>query len=514
MRRAARHGLDPDLPTQPRPDADPSAHDLPTGSIPVTLAPGTGRLIGLLVAAAFVVILNETIMSVALPRLMAEFSVTAATAQWLSTGFMLTMAVVIPFTGWVMNRFTVRQVFVFAMSTFVVGTAVAGLAPWFSVLLLGRVVQAVGTAIMMPLLMTTVLNVVPVARRGRIMGIISIVIAVAPATGPTVGGVILEHLSWRWMFGTVFPIAVAALATGALWVRNVTEPRPVRLDGFSGVLCALGFGGMIFGLSSIGESAAGHAPIAPWIPILAGAMFLALFAVRQVRLKDGALLDLRTLTRPTYATALACMLVTMMALFGVIILLPMYFQQVLGWTTQQSGLALLPGGAAMAVLGYVVGNLYDRVGPRPLLIPGSVLAAGALWGFTFLSPDTTAPLVVGLHIVMSIGLSLMFSPLMTTALSALPRRLYAHGSALVSTLQQVAAAAGTALFITLLTVGTASSAAHGADQVAATMDGVHLALLAGACVFSLNLVAVWFVRRSSGEVEDARQAAEAPASGH
>ena len=140
---------------QPGTDAQSSAHSLPTGPVPVTLAPGTGRLIGLLVSAAFVVILNETIMSVALPRLMAEFSVSAATAQWLSTGFMLTMAVVIPFTGWVMNRFTVRQVFVFAMSTFTIGTVVAGLAPLFSVLLAGRVVQAVGTAIMMPCLLYT-----------------------------------------------------------------------------------------------------------------------------------------------------------------------------------------------------------------------------------------------------------------------------------------------------------------------------------------------------------------------
>ena len=482
---------------------DTNAHSLPTGPVPVALAPGTGRLIGLLVSAAFVVILNETIMSVALPRLMAEFSVSAATAQWLSTGFMLTMAVVIPFTGWVMNRFTVRQVFVFAMSTFTIGTVVAGLAPLFSVLLAGRVVQAVGTAIMMPLLMTTVLNVVPVSRRGRVMGIISIVIAVAPAAGPTVGGVILEHLTWRWMFGAVFPIALAALVAGALWVRNVTEPEKIRLDGFSGVLCALGFGGLIFGLSSIGEAAGGHAPVAPWIPLAAGAVFLAFFAYRQVRLGDDALLDLRTLARPTYATALCCMLVTMMSLFGVIILLPMYFQQVLRWTTQESGLALLPGGVAMGVLGYVVGNLYDRVGPRPLLIPGSLLAAGALWGYTFLSPQSTAAFVITLHIVMSVGLSMMFSPLMTTALSSLPRRLYAHGSALLSTLPQGAAAAGTALFITLLTVGTAGSASHGSDQVAASMDGVHLALLAGACVFSLNVVAVWFVKRSSNEAADA-----------
>ena len=474
----------PDLDAQPRADVAVRPDD-------DALAPGTGRLIALLVSAAFVVILNETIMSVALPRLMAEFTVTAATAQWLTTGFMLTMAVVIPFTGWLLNRMSLRAVFILAMGTFTAGTAIAGLAPTFGLLLTGRVVQAVGTAIMMPLLMTTVLNVVPLSRRGRVMGLISIVISVAPASGPAVGGVILEHLSWRWLFFTVLPIAVLALAAGAAWVRNVTEPRPVRLD----VLSAVGFASLIFGLSSIGEAAAGNAAMPPWIPVAVGVLALALFAVRQLRLKDDALLDLRTLSRPTFTVALAVMLTSMLALFGTIVLLPIYLQEVLGWTTQQSGLALLPGGVVMALLGYVVGHLYDRVGARPLIVPGAVLGAAGLWGYTFLSEDSSAFMVVGLHVMISTGLSMLFSPLMTTALSALPRSLYAHGSALMSTLQQVAGAAGTALFITLLTVGTASSVAGGLGEVASLMDGVHLAFLSGALVFTVNVVAVWFVKR-------------------
>ncbi|MBB4736426.1 DHA2 family lincomycin resistance protein-like MFS transporter [Micrococcus cohnii] len=477
------------------------------------LPPGAGRLIGLLVSAAFVVILNETIMSVAISRLMDQFAVSAATAQWLSTGFMLTMAVVIPFTGWLLNSLRLRTVFILAMSTFTLGTAIAALAPVFGVLVAGRVVQAVGTAIMMPLLMTTVLNVVPAARRGRVMGLVSIVIAVAPAAGPTVGGVILEHLSWRWMFGVVLPIALIALGAGVLWVRNVTEPRPVPLDALSGVFSAIGFAGLIYGLSSIGEAAGDTAPVSPWIPLTVGVLALAVFTRRQLRLRDAALLDLRVLARPTYTIALATMLLAMLSLFGTIILLPMYFQQVLGWSTQQAGLALLPGGLVMAVLGYAVGNVYDRVGPRPLLVPGSVLGAAGMWGYTFLNEDSSAALVIALHITLTTGLSMMFSPLMTTALSALPRSLYAHGSALMSTLQQVAGAAGTALFITLLTVGAATALGDGAgvggtgeggapaaETVrSATMSGVHLAMLSGACLFTLTLVAVWFVRRPQGE---------------
>ena len=465
---------------------------------------GTGRLLSLLVAAAFVVILNETIMSVALPTLMQEFAVTAATAQWLTTGFMLTMAVVIPFTGWLLTRLPLRAVFVLAMSTFLAGTVMAGLAPVFGVLIAGRVVQAVGTALMMPLLMTTVMNVVPVTRRGATMGVISVVISVAPATGPTVGGVILEHLTWRWMFGTVAPIALAALVAGSVWVRDVTERRRVPLDVVSGLLSAAGFASLVFGLSSIGEAAAGHAPLPPMLPIAAGVVVLSAFAARQLRLGDAALLDLRVLARPGYAVPLGVLLVGMMALFGTLILLPLYLQSVLGWDAQATGLALLPGGLVMASVAYVTGRAYDRVGPRPLVRPGAVLAAAGLWGYALLlGPTTTAGLVTALHITLSAGLGLLFGPLMTTALGALDRPQYPHGSALLSTLQQVAAATGTAVFITVLTVGTAAGLAAGAGQMEATLRGVHTAFLTGAVVHLVSLVGAFRVRRPAPAPETA-----------
>lgn len=463
------------------------------------LPAATIRLIALLVAAAFVVILNETIMSVALPDLMVEFAVTAATAQWLTTAFMLTMAVVIPFTGWLLIRLPLRLVFVIAMTTFAVGTLVASLAPVFPMLVAGRVVQAVGTAIMMPLLMTTVLNVVPADRRGRTMGVISIVIAVAPAIGPTVGGVVLDALSWRWMFWSVLPIAVLTLVAGGALIRNVTANRKVPLDVFSGVLSALGFAGLIYGLSSIGEAAMGNALISPWVPVAVGVVALAVFVWRQLALKDGALLDVRAFASPTFTVSLVLMLIAMMSLFGVLILLPIYMQQVLGSTTLEAGLALLPGGLVMGVLGWFVGRLYDRVGPRPLIIPGSLLASAGLWGMTTLGADSSLGRIVAFHVTLTVGLALLFSPLMTSALGSLPPHLYSHGSALLTTLQQVAAAAGTALFITVMTLGQVAGAESG-DAIAAQMNGVHNALIAGACISLITVIGVWFLR-NTGQTE-------------
>lgn len=465
------------------------------------LPAATTRLIALLVAAAFVVILNETIMSVALPELMGEFAVTAATAQWLTTAFMLTMAVVIPFTGYLLVRLPLKTVFVVAMVTFTAGTLLASLAPVFPVLVAGRVVQAVGTAIMIPLLMTTVLNVVPADRRGRTMGVISIVIAVAPAIGPTVGGLVLDVLSWRWMFWLVLPIGVAALAAGAAWIRNVTEPRPIPLDVFSGVLSAVGFAGLIYGLSSIGEAASGNAAISPWVPIGVGLVALVVFVWRQLGLRDFALLDVRAFTFPTFTVSLVLMLISMMSLFGTLILLPLYMQQVLGTSTLNSGLVLLPGGLIMGVLGWFVGRMFDRIGPRPLIIPGSILAAAGLWGmFTTFSAESSLVMVVLWHIVLSVGLAFLFSPLMTSALGSLPPHLYSHGSALLNTLQQVAAAAGTALFITVMTLGIVSGAEAGENDVAAQMTGVHNALLLGAVISLITAIGVFFVR-NSGQTE-------------
>lgn len=455
------------------------------------------RVIGLLLVAAFVVILNETIMGVALPRIMEELSISAATGQWLSTAFMLTMAVVAPTTGYILQRFRLRSVFATAMSLFTVGTLIGGLSSSFAPLLLGRVVQASGTAIMMPLLMTTVLTIVPAASRGRIMGAISIVISVAPALGPTVSGLILQVLPWQWLFLSVLPIAAIALVLGLIWLRNITETRPGHLDILSVALSALAFGGIIYGLSSFGEAANGEQPVSPFVPLALGAVALALFIWRQLALIPAgrALLDLRAFARPVFRLNLTVIVIVMFALFGTIILLPIYLQTVLGLSTLQTGLMLLPGGIVMGVMAPFVGRAFDRVGARPLVIPGSIIAAAALWGMASLNEGSAPIMVIAVHIVLNIGLALMFTPLMTSALGSLPNELYSHGSAIFGTVQQLAAAAGTAIFITVMSLRTAGALADGAAPLAATEFGIQAAFLTGAIVASVTVLVTLFIRK-------------------
>ncbi|WP_461171093.1 MDR family MFS transporter [Arthrobacter sp. Z1-15] len=462
------------------------------------LPQGAPLVIGLLVVAAFVVILNETIMSVALPSLMADLGISTATAQWLTTGFLLTMAVVIPATGFILQRFTTRQVFATAMTLFSIGTAVAAIAPGFGILLLGRVIQGSGTAIMMPLLMTTVLNLVPASRRGQLMGVISIVIAVAPAIGPTVSGLILSVLSWRWMFIIVLPIALVALALGLWKITNVTTPRKTPFDVLSIVLSTLAFGGLIYGLSSLGESAEGHSPVSPWAIVVLGALALGAFIARQITLQrsNRALMDLRTFKSRSFVVSAVMISISMMALFGSLIVLPLYLQNVLKLGTLETGLLLLPGGVLMGILSPIVGRLFDRVGPRPLVIPGTLVLSAALWGMTtMLHEGTSIGWVIAAHMTLMGALAFLFTPLMSSGLGSLDRSLYSHGSATVSTLQQLAGAAGTALFVTALSTMTASGLADGLSEVSATAAGVQAAFTIGGFISLAAIVASFFVQR-------------------
>lgn len=468
----------------------------PTSTTDPALTPARVRsILVILVAATFVVILNETIMVNAIPRLMAHFEVTARDAQWLSTAFMLSMAVVIPVTGWFLQRVTTRAAFAVAMGLFLLGTALATAAWSFPVLLVARIVQASGTAVMMPLLMTTLLTIVAVEHRGKVMGNVTLAMAVAPALGPAVSGLILQLGSWRLIFAVTLPIAAAMLAVGLRMLVNVGEPRRSSIDVLSIVLSALGFGVLVYGLSQIGadDTDAGVLPPAVLIPL--GVAFVALFVWRQLVLQRSGspLLDLRTLRHRTFVIALAVMCVSFMAMMGAMITLPLYLQNVHGYGVLATGLMMMPGGIAMGLMGPVVGSLFDRHGARPLVIPGAAVLLAVMIGLSRIAADTPAWWVVTLHVAMSLGLAFLFTPLFTIGLSAVPPPLYSHGSAVLGTLQQVAAAAGTAVAVTIMSTRAAALGKAGVDPVGALAGGIQWGFAFGAAISAVVLVLTFFV---------------------
>lgn len=467
--------------------------------------------IGVLLVAAFVVILNETIMNVALPQLMIVLDVSASTVQWLSTAYLLTMAVVIPMTGFILQRFTTRFVFIMAMSLFSLGTLLAAIAPGFTVLLAGRIVQAAGTAIMMPLLMTTILRLVPTQSRGAVMGAVSTVISVAPALGPTVSGVILQYLSWRFMFLLILPIALLAIIIGVRLLERGGEVRSSTLDLFSVLLAAIGFGGFVYGVSIAGETAGALARPEVLAPIAVGGLSLIVFVFRQLRLQrsENPLLDLRVFRYPMYSLSVGLFMIAMMALFGSMILLPMYLQNIRGFGSLDTGLFLLPGGVLMGVAAPFIGRLFDRYGPVPMTTIGAALIAIMLWRFSTIGAATPVPLLLTYHLLLSSGMALLFTPLMTTGMNPLPRRLYSHGSAVMSTLQQVGGALGVALLVTVMSSRAASFGTTLAPELAQAA-GLRSAFAFGALFAVLAALLTLFLKRVSPAEEEEELPAGAP----
>ena len=481
-----------------------------TGSLPTTPASSGGeiprsdmRVIWLLLVAAFVAILNETTMGIAIPHLNADLGIPPELGQWLTSAFMLTMAVVIPTTGFILQRFTTRQVFIAAMTAFSLGTLVALVAPGFSVLLVGRVIQAAGTGIMMPLLMTTIMNVVPPQSRGRMMGRVGLVISLAPAIGPTLAGAVLDALNWRALFAIVLPIALVSLAMGAKWMTNLGETRKAPLDILSIPLAALGFGGIVFGLSQFGGEG-GSGEVAGILALAVGAVSLALFVWRQLVLQrvDDALLDLRVFRSRTFTLSVIIMTILALSMFGTLTLLPQYLQNVAGLTALESGLILLPGSVLMGLLGPVMGRIYDAKGTRPLLIPGTILVSASLFFYSTVGEHTVWWVLIIVQAAMSVGLAMSFTPLFSSSLGSLQRSLYSHGSAVLNTLQQVGGAAGVALLTVTYSAILHAGEKEGLSRAVAGAPGARTAFLIAA-IISLAAVALSpFVRKPADDAGD------------
>ncbi|MDI3417801.1 MDR family MFS transporter [Streptomyces luteolus] len=455
---------------------------------PAVKAGGTPTVVRLLVLATFVVILNETIMINAIPRLMDSLHITEQSAQWVSTAFMLSMAAVIPVTGWFLQRVTTRQAYAIAMGVFLAGTALSAVAPSFEVLLLGRIVQAAGTAVMMPLLMTTMMIVVPERDRGRVMGNVTLAMSVAPALGPAVSGLILQVGSWRLLFVVVLPIAAVVTFLGLRKLENIDEPKVSSIDWLSVGVAALGFGGLVYGLSMFGE---GHGKVAAGIAVVAaGAAAIALFVFRQLRLQRTGtpLMDLRTLGNRTFTLSLVLLSIGFLAMLGAMILLPLYLQNLRGLSPLETGLLVMPGGLVMGLLGPTIGRAFDRFGSRPLIVPGSLAMVLALGALTQVSATMPYWVVLGLHALLMVGLAATFTPCFTLGMGGLPSHLYSHGSSILGTLQQVAAAFGTALVVTVMSSRTSQLVADGTAPAAAQVSGMKLAFAVVAALAAVTVV--------------------------
>ncbi|WP_420832356.1 DHA2 family efflux MFS transporter permease subunit [Paenibacillus humicola] len=453
-----------------------------------------GPIVAALVIGAFVAILNETLLNIAFPDLITEFGLTPATIQWLSTAYMLVIGILVPVTALLQMWFTTRQMFLSAMILFLAGTVICGTAPVFEVLLAGRIVQALGTGLMLPVLMNTILIIFPPDKRGAAMGMIGLVIMFGPAIGPTLAGLIIDQLNWRWLFYLVIPLAAFSVIFAGAFLRNVSDLTRPKVDILSILLSSIGFGGIVYGFSKAGEGS-WDTPEVVWT-LIAGGLALVLFIVRQLTVRDP-ILDLRTFKFPMFTLVTVLMLVLMMTLFSTMILLPLFLQTALMMTAFKAGLTLMPGGIINGAMAPVSGKLFDRFGPRVLVVPGLILVQLSIWLFTGISVHTTTGFVVTLHIILLVGISLVMMPAQTTGLNQLPRHLYPHGTAILNTLQQVAGAVGTALFISIMSAGTKkyNATTPNPNPAEGLVAGLHNAFLVSFFIGCIALILGFFIRR-------------------
>ena len=406
-------------------------------------------MIGILFFGAFVAFLNNTLLNVALPTIMADLNIKEySTVQWLSTGYMLVSGILVPASAFLITRFTNRQIFIASMGLFLAGTIMAAFAPSFGILLAGRMVQAAGAATMSPLLMNVMLISFPIEKRGAVMGIFGLVMVAAPAIGPTLSGWIVENYDWRLLFEMIIPFAVISVILAIWKLGNVMETRPVTLDYLSIVLSTIGFGGLLYGFSMAGTAGWDAAQV--YVTIIVGAIALVLFIIRQLRLEQP-LMDLRTYKYPMFALASVISMVISVSMFSGMILTPAYVQNVRGIAPFEAGLMMLPGALVMGIMSPITGKLFDKFGPKILALIGLAIMTVSTYFLTKLEVDTSYAYIITVYTVRMFGISMVMMPIMTNGLNAIPQRLNPHGTAINNTAQQVAGAIGTAVLVTIMT---------------------------------------------------------------
>lgn len=472
-------------------------------------------ILAILMIGAFVALLSNTLLNIALPSIMRDFDVTASTVQWLSTGYMLVNGIMIPSTAFLIQKFTARRLFLIAMALFSIGTLIGGFAPSFSVLLIARMVQASGAAIIMPLLMNVLFTTFPPEKRGSAMGMFGLVMIFAPAIGPTLSGWIIQHYEWPVLFFIIAPIAILVFILAFIKLHDTKEKIDLKINVPSIVLSAIGFGGILYGFSSAGNKG-WDSPIVI-ATLIIGVISLTVFIVQQLKMKQP-MLDFRVYKFPMFALSSAISITLNMAMFSAMMLMPIYLQNIRGISPLDSGLLMLPGALAMAVMSPITGKIFDKYGAKVLSIIGLVIVIVTTYFFSQLTDVTEYRTLMTMYTVRMFGIAMVMMPVMTNGLNQLPARYTPHGTAMNSTIQQVSGAIGGALLVTIMSTRTTTHVTEMVGAVVsklttppsestlleiqqqfisqATIEGINDAFLVSAGIAAIALILAFFIRRT------------------
>ncbi|HCY0946522.1 TPA: DHA2 family efflux MFS transporter permease subunit [Staphylococcus aureus] len=410
-----------------------------------------GKILAALLFGMFIAILNQTLLNVALPKINTEFNISASTGQWLMTGFMLVNGILIPITAYLFNKYSYRKLFLVALVLFTIGSLICAISMNFPIMMVGRVLQAIGAGVLMPLGSIVIITIYPPEKRGAAMGTMGIAMILAPAIGPTLSGYIVQNYHWNVMFYGMFIIGILAILVGFVWFKLYQYTTKPKADIPGIIFSTIGFGALLYGFSEAGNKGWGSVEIETMFAI--GIIFIILFVIRELRMK-APMLNLEVLKFPTFTLTTVINMVVMLSLYGGMILLPIYLQNLRGFSALDSGLLLLPGSLIMGLLGPFAGKLLDTIGLKPLAIFGIAVMTYATWELTKLNMDTPYMTIMGIYVLRSFGMAFIMMPMVTAAINALPGRLASHGNAFLNTMRQLAGSIGTAILVTVMTTQT------------------------------------------------------------
>lgn len=430
----------------------------------------------ILLFGTFLSFLNQTLMNVALPSVMKDFDITAAQGQWLSNGYMLISGVMIPATAFLIDRFKTRHLYLTSMIVFTLGTFIASISINYPMLIAGRMIQALGAGPISPLMTVVIMNMFPVQSRGKAMGFIGLAMNFAPAIGPTLSGWIVQSYDWRSIFYVILPLGIINILVAVFALKNFGEQTYPKFNFLGIVLSTIGLGTLLLGFSNAGDK--------PWLTfnvagfVLIGLVVTGLFIYQQTHTKLP-MLNFSVFKHRIFTLSSITNFVVIMGLYGGMILLPLYIQNVRGVSPMTSGMVLLPGAIIMAIMSPITGALYDRIGARYLSFTGLIILSIGTFMFTLIDMNTTVIYLAIMQGVRSFGLGLALMPIQTDALNDLPLELMSHGSAMYNTIRQIAGSLGTALLVTIMSISTSNFAAEnvGISIEEATLHGIQIAYI-------------------------------------
>lgn len=443
---------------------------------------------GIFLFGAFICFLNSTLMNVALSDIMKDLNISVSTVQWLSTGYMLANGIIIPFSAFLIDKFKNRTLFFISMGLFSLGTIIGSIATNFSMLLTARLIQGLAGGLIVPLMQTVFLIIFPINKRGFAMGIVGIVLAFAPAIGPTLSGWIINSYPWRYLFYVTAPFAIIDLVLGFFLLKNVTENKDVSFDIVSFLGSSIGFGALLFGFSNAGNYSWTNTHV--YIPLLIGIIFLTIFIFRQLTMKEP-MLNLSVFKSSIFTFSTIIVMIAYAGLISSELILPMYLENIKGSSAFNTGLTLMPGAIVMGIMNPITGNLFDKFGARYLALTGLGILTIGTFGLSFLTIDTSIIYVIIIYAIRMLGIAMLMMPLTTSGLNSLHRDLYSHGNAANNTLRQVSGSIGTSIIVTLMSKASASSGYT--NPVKAQVYGMNISFLATAVLTFLGFIIAFFV---------------------